>query len=44
MSGADMCEYSSRKWCSTDQATVEAELVRQLDYLDGLVEDLRLAH
>ena len=19
MSGADMCEYSSRKWCSTDQ-------------------------
>ena len=37
-SGAEEWEYSSRKWCSVCPDVVEAQLVRELDLLQGVLE------
>ena len=42
-SGAEECEYSSRKWCSTAQARREAELVGEARLLERVLEDRALA-
>ena len=38
-SGAEQCEYSSKKWCSTAQAHVDADLIGDLHLLQGLGEE-----
>ena len=42
-SGAEECEYSSRKWCSTSPRVVEAQLVGQLDLRERVLQQLVFA-
>src|SRR5260221_8550907 len=38
-SGAELCEYSSRKWCSTSPRVVVAKAVGELDLVEAVLEE-----
>jgi hypothetical protein len=42
-SGAEECEYSSRKWCSTSHGVLDTEAVGELHLFERLLDEAPLA-